>query len=259
MIKSGDVLQSLQQPGTIWLDKTGTLTEGQLKVERWYGDTSRVDIAATLESTSSHPIAKAIVRYRDSCWTRTEQLKSFDLNTDMECLLDARSLVVESKIVPGKGNQGSVGFEEMLIGNKNLILENGVAIARRFDRIEQRIIGAGLSPCWIAINNSVAAIVAIGDSLRSDAEESVQHLQQSGWQVGILSGDHQQIVDRVAKRLGIAPEQAIGGVDPEQKLAMVNATAQNGTVVMVGDGVNDSAALAAATVSAIAVSGSKLP
>jgi Cu2+-exporting ATPase len=77
--------------------------------------------------------------------------------------------------------------------------------------------------------------------------------------VGILSGDHQQIVDRVAKRLGIAPEQAIGGVDPEQKLAMVNATAQNGTVVMVGDGVNDSAALAAATVSAIAVSGSKLP
>jgi Cu2+-exporting ATPase len=131
MIKSGDVLQSLQQPGTIWLDKTGTLTEGQLKVERWYGDTSRVDIAATLESTSSHPIAKAIVRYRDSCWTRTEQLKSFDLNTDMECLLDARSLVVESKIVPGKGNQGSVGFEEMLIGNKNLILENGVAIARR--------------------------------------------------------------------------------------------------------------------------------
>jgi Cu2+-exporting ATPase len=257
MIKSGDVLQSLQQPGMIWLDKTGTLTEGQLKVERWYGDTSRVDIVATLQRTSSHPVAKAIVQYRESCWTQTEFLKSVPLNTDGQCALEARSLVIDSKSIPGKGVRGSVGFHKLLIGNKQLILESGITIARRFECIEQRIIDAGLSPCWIATDNSITAIVAMGDSLRSDAQESVQHLQQSGWRVGILSGDHQQIVDRVAKRLGIPPKQAIGGVAPEQKLAAVNASSQQGTVVMVGDGVNDSAALAAATVGIAVKSGAE--
>jgi Cu2+-exporting ATPase len=257
MIKSGDVLQSLQQPGMIWLDKTGTLTEGRLHVERWYGDTSQIDIVAALEQTSSHPVAKAIVGYRESCWTRTDHLKSVQPSTEVQKALAARGRVLASKNIPGKGVQGAVGANCLLIGNKQLILDHGITIARRFERIEQRIIDAGLSPCWIAINNSIAAIVAIGDSLRSDALESVRHLQRSGWQVGILSGDHQQIVDRVAKRLGIPSEQAIGGVDPEQKLATVNASAQHGTVVMVGDGVNDSAALAAATVGIAVKSGAE--
>ncbi len=257
MIKGGDVLQSLQQPGMIWLDKTGTLTEGDLKVVRWHGDTRWIDIVAALEKNSSHPVAKAIVDYRASCWTTSDQLATWGRNKATKRLLDLRNLVFGSETIPGKGIVGAVGSFRVLAGSKQLVSSRSIQIPHRMERTEQNIVESGLSPCWVCINDSIVALVALGDSLRDDAQEAVASLKNAGWQVGILSGDHQRIVDRVGKRLGISSEYLIGGVDPEEKLETVKKSNESGTVVMVGDGVNDSAALAAATVGIAVQSGAE--
>jgi Cu2+-exporting ATPase len=92
------------------------------------------------------------------------------------------------------------------------------------------------------------AAAGLGDALRQDAAATLEALRARGWRVGILSGDHAGIVARVAGQLGLDPGACRGGVGPEEKLAVVEAAARAGTVVMVGDGVNDAAALSAATV-----------
>ena len=97
-------------------------------------------------------------------------------------------------------------------------------------------------------------MVGLDDPLREDVAAALTELRRLGWQVRILSGDHPQVVAAVARRLGIAPADAQGGTAPEEKVAYVRRLAEAGPVVMVGDGVNDAAALSAATVG-IAVHG----
>jgi Cu2+-exporting ATPase len=92
------------------------------------------------------------------------------------------------------------------------------------------------------------AVAGLGDALRPDAAATLARLRERGWRLGILSGDHPHIVAETARRLGLDPSSCRGGVLPEEKLAAVEAAARQGTVVMVGDGVNDAAALSAATV-----------
>ncbi len=254
MIKGGDVLQSLQRPGTIWLDKTGTLTEGDLSVVSWYGDTRWVDVVASLENQSPHPVAKALVEYATNVWTPHklvggEKLTAWELHA-----LQSELLVRESQSVEGQGIRGKVGRQDVLVGNEKLLRNSDIFLSQQHERIAARVSESGLSPCWVAANGIVVAIVALGDAVRPDAFDAINQLKDRGWKVGILSGDHQHVVSRVAKRLGVHPEYARGGVEPEGKLSMVKSTSQNGTVVMVGDGVNDSAALAAADVG-VAVNG----
>jgi Cu2+-exporting ATPase len=106
----------------------------------------------------------------------------------------------------------------------------------------------GLSPVVVTIDDRVAAVAGLGDPLRTDSRESVAAIRDSGWQVEILSGDHPAVVSGIARELSVPAATAHGGAAPEDKLAAVRAAAAEGTVVMVGDGVNDAAALAAATV-----------
>ena len=245
MVKGGDVLQSLQRPGMIWLDKTGTLTNGDLKVVRWYGDTRWLDMVAALEIQSAHPVAKAIVEFGDRNWRVTEELNN-DPNTKI--VLAYRTTVLESMDHPGLGISGLVGAHEVVVGNRRLISDHGVTPKQHHNRLSKKIIEQGFSPCWVAVDGKVVGLVAIGDSIRPEAHFALESLTKRGWEIGILSGDHQSVVDRVATRMGIAPANAIGGANPESKLEMIKRSSVGGNVVMVGDGVNDSAALAAATV-----------
>jgi Cu2+-exporting ATPase len=238
MIKGGDVLQGLQKPGMIWLDKTGTLTEGRLQVVSWSGDKHWIHYVEKLESKSSHPIARAILEYADS----------------NPVAVPGGVSISNSESFGGQGVGGTVGPHRLLIGNETLMNRFGIEIYSSQRRMAQRQIEAGFSPCWVAADGEIVAVIAIGDTIRDDAAESVSMLKSKGWDVGILSGDHQHVVDRVARRLGISNENSKGGIEPEGKLSVVNQSAQSGTVVMIGDGVNDSAALAAANVG-IAVKG----
>ena len=242
LVKSGDALQSLSRQGMIWLDKTGTLTHGQMKVNQWHGDRAWLPVIAEVESYFNHPIAHAIVDF--ACVTA-------ELNSDKK---NTNSHIIENVQSRPGGVTAIVDGQQFSIGNRQLLQENNVSIAEHdWGQIEFNIANNQFSPCWFAVNDKVVGLAGIGDSIRIDSKPVVSQLQQLGWQVGVLSGDHKSVVESVATQLGIETIQA--GVTPEQKLAIVQqSTSSFETTVMVGDGVNDCAALAAATVG-IAVKG----
>ena len=239
----------------IWLDKTGTITEGDLRVVRWYGDERWRLVVATLEAEFSHPVSRALTQIGTGDLDAKLNSESHDCQR-RKLVGEFGSFVTESTNHPGMGVSGTVGTFNVLVGNKKLLQEFGINPNRRHVRIANRILEKGCSPCWVVVNQKVVAIVALGDKIRAGAVEAVDSFRAKGWEVGILSGDHQAVVNLVAEELGIKREFAIGQASPESKLALVgsrkmnpsNQLADPGTVVMVGDGVNDSAALAGADI-----------
>jgi Cu2+-exporting ATPase len=108
--------------------------------------------------------------------------------------------------------------------------------------------GGALTPVLVAVDGEIVAAAGVGDPVREDAEPSVAELRRRGWSVGILSGDHPEVARAVGRRLGLAARDCVGGASPEEKLRVVERELARGPVVMVGDGVNDAAAIAAASV-----------
>lgn len=235
LVKGGEVIERLAKPGEIFLDKTGTITEGRLTLVRWIGSEQVKPIAAALESHSSHPIALAI----------SQSLRD-DTDWDMPV-----SNVMQTT---GAGIQGEVDGQWVTIGSPTFVREQCGACDDAFSDAESELVNAGLTPVLIAVNGTIKAAAGLGDPIRPDAQQAIDALRRLGWRVRILSGDHPSVVQTVGRQLGIDAEDCRGGASPEAKLAVVNQVLQRGTVVMVGDGVNDAAALAAATIG-IAVHG----
>ncbi len=232
-IKGGDVLERLATPGTIIFDKTGTLTYGRCTLTTWIGNPSLREPVARAEALCEHPIARAL---------------SEGLNPSASSPADVQYTV-------GRGVVATVDGMLLTIGSERFLREQGIAppnsemrsaIESSFSRAE--------SPILIARADEVVAVASIGDTLRPDVPELIRSLKALGWQPRILSGDAQESVTAIAERAGIEAHHAIGAADPEHKSAYLRTLASNGTTVMVGDGVNDAAALAEATVG-IAVSG----
>ena len=233
LVKGGDVLEKLTRPGRMWLDKTGTLTEGRATLVRWYGDEAVKPLVAAAEAHSSHPLARAFRRAlgEPPAGARVEIAETH--GGGVEALADGRRLVV-----------GSPGF---VIGRAG---EPPPALAAAVGALA----GEGLTPVLVAVDGRVVAAAGFGDPLRADAGAALDRVRGLGWRPGILSGDDARIARGAGSRLGLPAEDCRGGVSPEDKLRAVLASAREGPVVMVGDGVNDAAALAAATVG-VAVAG----
>jgi len=146
-----------------------------------------------------------------------------------------------------------------VIGSARFVEAECGALPERFRAVAEMCLAKGLTPVVVARDGAVVAVAGLGDALRADAVRALQSLREAGWELGILSGDHPEIVARVAREVGITDHAAVGGLLPEQKLERVREKLagrmlEDGPVVMVGDGVNDAAALAAASVG-IAVHG----
>lgn len=227
-VRGGDCFERLATPGTVWFDKTGTLTKGQLSVTHWPGDRDTLGLIAAIERGSAHPVAKGIVAYADQCGADKFDAMQIDQQT-------------------GGGISGMVNGRRVVVGKPAFLKAQGIDFQATAAEIE-RVVEAGASPIVFAIDNDEPKVFGVADSLRDDAAESVRSLRKLGWRVGILSGDHPQAVARIAAALRIDSTMAIGDLSPEQKLRRMQANDKTGTVVMVGDGVNDSAALAAADV-----------
>ncbi len=256
MIKSGDVIQALDRPGMMWLDKTGTLTEGEVQVVQWIGDPQWIPWVAAVERKFSHPIAWALVKYHER---RPHSPTELEVESSLGELTEV-ALNINSCFAHANGVSADVAGRNLLIGNRRLLESAGVRgvtgqdsdltrglVINDWNAIEQSALAEQHSPCWIAVDGEVVGLVSLGDRIRSDAAKTLEVLRRRGWSIGILSGDHPAVVRDVALKLGISNVQA--GVTPEEKLAIVRQSNQQfATTVMVGDGVNDSAALAAATV-----------
>jgi Cu2+-exporting ATPase len=247
LVKGADALERLATPGTMFVDKTGTLTEGKLAVTSWRGDLDAARLVGLVEAGSNHPIARALCAHaegRDDLEARngSHQFPATDVGVT-RVAADVREQL-------GAGVSGRVGTHRVHVGSPSWIRTQASA-RPAIDRWVDDIAARGETPIAVAVDGSVVAVAGLSDPIRPDARAAIEELQRLGWRVEILSGDDQRVVDRVGDALGISGR---GGVTPEQKTARVGAAKATGPVVMVGDGVNDAAAMAAATTS-IAVSG----
>jgi len=232
LIKGADVLEKLTRPGRMWLDKTGTLTEGRAALLEWWGDPGIKMLAAAAEAHSSHPLARALV-------------------AAVTPAPDVPVAIVETQ---GGGIEGTVAGRAVLLGSPAFVRARTGALPPEFERCARELPADGLTPVLVAVDGAVVGAAGFGDPLREDASAALARVRRRGWRVGILSGDDPVVVGSIGRRLGLGPEDCRGGVSPEGKLRAVEDEPAGGSVVMVGDGVNDAAALAGATVG-IAVHG----
>lgn len=225
LIKGGDALERMAQPGRLLLDKTGTLTEGRTALVRWLGDRSVGPLLHALERESSHPVGRAIVAA-----TAAEPLAVTDVAQ-----------------TTGGGIAGRVDGRVLVVGSPAWVSGQASAPEDLAAWVEE-LTAEALTPVAVAVDGAVVAALGFGDPVRPEARRIVDALRERGWSVGILSGDHPGVVRAVGRSLGLPDADCLGGQSPEDKLAAVEAAGHRGAVVMVGDGVNDAAALSAAGV-----------
>jgi Cu2+-exporting ATPase len=155
---------------------------------------------------------------------------------------------VEIRETPGGGVAGTVGRRTVVVGAPAFVASRAGSPGDALGAAVTGMVGDGLTPVLVAVDGRVVAAAGLGDPLRDDAAAALARLRSRGWRPGILSGDDSAIVAAVGRRLGLAPAVCRGRVSPETKASIVAEGTARGPVVMAGDGVNDAAALAAATV-----------
>jgi Cu+-exporting ATPase len=226
LFKGGEALERLAHLDVVVLDKTGTLTVGRpvLMAIHSLADRSENDllrIAASLEDRSNHPLAHAILdraRAQGLTWQPAEALTN----------------------LPGRGLTAQVESQECVLGNEPLLREFFIALPTNLAPPEP-----GMTRLFLAIDNTAAGVFDARDALRPDAAEAVQALRADGLRVLMLTGDSAAAAAPIAEQAGISEVEA--GLDPLGKLARIRDLKKSGLrVAMVGDGINDAAALAEA-------------
>jgi Cu2+-exporting ATPase len=232
LFKGGEFLEALARPGLIAFDKTGTLTEGKLVLAAFVGDESVKPLMLAAEKHSPHPIARALV----AAFRGVPELAAEEVSEQT-----------------GAGVVARIGGQEVRVGSETLVSQAGATSPAwwRSELEAQAALGRPAVAC--SVEGTVRAVAAFHDPLRGDARVSLDELRSYGYQAAILSGDRPLVVRGIARELGplVAAE---GALNPEQKLAFVERARERTPVVMVGDGVNDAAAMSAADV-ALAVHG----
>ena len=229
LIKGGHALEALTRRGTLFLDKTGTLTEGRLALEEWTGDEAECALVLGLEQHSRHPVATAFAH----AWS---ELTAPDARDVQE--------------MAGAGIAGVVAGRNVRVGKASWVL----ASAHDPLRLGATADDDARTNVLVAVDGRVVARARFGDPIRPEARAAVAALRDAGWDVRILSGDDDAVVRHVATQLGLGDHRNEGGASPERKREAVLEASARGPVVMVGDGVNDAAAISSATVG-IAVRG----
>ncbi len=230
LVKGGDALELLAKPATLVLDKTGTITEGQTALVAWVGPAWVQSFVLSLEDGSSHPLADGF----RCAWPTT-----------------ARRPVEDAVHVSGGGMTGTIDGRVVRVGSPAFVragLDGELSNADSSVTDAIAAIDRTLTPVHVAIDGELVAAAGLGDRIRDDALVSLQQLRARGWRTIILSGDAPEVVASVGRTLGFASGDLVGAASPEAKLAFVEALKRQGPVVMVGDGVNDAAAIAAASV-----------
>jgi len=232
LIKNAEALERFEKIDTLVVDKTGTLTEGRpkltsLKAAEGFAEEEVLRLAATLERSSEHPLAEAIVEAAKERGLALAEAKNFD-----------------SPI--GKGVTGTVEGHSLVIGSHRIMDEAGIDIASLAGEAEA-LRGDGATVIVVAIDGKAAGLLAIADPIKPTTPAAIKALQAAGIKVVMLTGDNRTTAEAVARQLGIDDVEA--EVLPEEKSGVVAKLRSQGRVVaMAGDGVNDAPALAAADI-----------
>ncbi|MBQ3034405.1 MAG: heavy metal translocating P-type ATPase, partial [Deferribacterales bacterium] len=227
LIKNGEVLERASSIDVCIFDKTGTLTLGNFSITdiTIFGNISKnrlIGYVGALEKSSEHLIAKGILSYAEKNSIKIDNADSFSN-------------------VAGLGIMGTVDGKEIIAGNRRIMEENGVIFP------DNVVVSKNMTEVYVAVDGKAAGIILLGDALRHGAVETVAELKKMGIKPVIVSGDNPLAVAEVAKVLGI--KEFYGEVTPDGKLAILKNYMDKGIkTAMVGDGINDAAALTAADI-----------
>ena len=233
LVKGGIHLETLAATRRVFLDKTGTLTTGELKVMtaamvREAHHSRVLSLAAAIERQSEHPIARAVVAAADA--EGVERLTA-----------------TQAAAVPGKGMTALVEGREAIIGNAAFLMERGYAISPEVAAEEQQLRDAGQTTLMVGQEGAALGVIAVADTVRPEAREAIAALLRSGRTIAMLTGDNAASAQRIGQEVSITDCRA--GLLPQEKLAAVeDAIASGESVVFVGDGINDAPSLVAANV-----------
>lgn len=228
LIRGPQILESTRRVNTIALDKTGTLTTGVMSVHEVTitGDRHRaLQLVASLEHASEHPLARSIVEY-----ARNEGFSILS--------------TAEFESTPGHGVSGVVDGDIVLAGSIEAILHSVLEVSDTIDSAVQRARAAGHSAVVAAVNGKAVAVFDIGDEPKPTTTEALRELKRLGLNPWLITGDSQEAGAATAALVGIPTSNVLSGVRPEGKVDAIKSLQKKGLVVaMVGDGVNDAAAL----------------
>ncbi len=235
LIKGGEALQRAGDVQTVVLDKTGTVTEGRPTVTDVVlvpgggamNEAELLRLVASVESSSEHPLADAIVRHAKDRGLALSDAESFNS-------------------VTGRGAVGVVDGMAMAVGNAALMADYAIGVLTLQSDAE-RLAAEGKTPMFVAANGALVGLLAVADPIRESSRAAIAQLRALGLEIVMLTGDNQRTADAIARQAGI--EQVVAEVLPEGKVAEIKRLQAEGKVVaMVGDGINDAPALAQADV-----------
>lgn len=232
LIKNAEALESMEKIDTLVVDKTGTLTQGKpelstIEATQGFEENALLQWAASLEQHSEHPLATALIAAAKKQNLSLAEAKQFQSHT-------------------GQGISGSVDGKSILFGNKALMQANKIdvsAIEDRGDKLRQQ----GDSVMLLAVDNTVAGLVAVADPIKETSKAAIDALHKEGIRIVMLTGDNHVTANAVAKQLNI--DEVHADVQPEQKNQHIKDLQHQGRIVaMAGDGINDAPALAQANI-----------
>ncbi|NQZ05176.1 heavy metal translocating P-type ATPase [Idiomarina sp.] len=232
LIRNGEALQTASKVSAMILDKTGTITLGSPKVTdvlvaSEYDEQTVLQLAATLESGSEHPLAQAIVESARERGIETTKVSNFNA-------------------IAGHGVEAEVDGKSLLFGNEKLLRERQVELGNFVEKA-QGLAAEAKTPMYFAVDNELAAIIAVADPIKDDSVAAIKRLQDNGVRVVMLTGDNRATAEAVAEKVGI--KEFFAEVLPEEKSKKVQELQMEGEIVgMTGDGINDAPALAIANV-----------
>lgn len=232
LIKNGDTLENAGKIDVAAFDKTGTITEGQPEVDDviCYGisENELVELAASVEKNSNHPIAKAIVR------------KASDMNLE---LIQTSSF----ENITGKGLKAQVNDKDILAGNKKLLESQDIEIPQSVLEEYGRLEDLSKTIILIGVDREIKGILSLSDKIKANSKRTIEELHKMGIETYMLTGDNKKTASTVAGAVGI--DNVCAGVLPENKLDIVkNLQKEDKTVLFVGDGINDAPALTQANI-----------
>ncbi|GLC29134.1 heavy metal translocating P-type ATPase [Clostridium omnivorum] len=232
LIKSGVALETAHKIKTIVFDKTGTITEGKPKVTdivvlNGMSEDELLQIAASAEKGSEHPLGEAIVKGAEEKGLEFKNIDFF-------------------KAIPGHGIEVKIDGKDILAGNRKLMTESNISL-ENLEETSNRLAGEGKTPMYIAVDNKMAGIVAVADTVKENSKKAIEQLHKMGIEVAMITGDNKRTAEAIAKQVGI--DRILAEVLPQDKANEVKKLQAEGKkVAMVGDGINDAPALAQADI-----------
>lgn len=258
LIKSGEALQEARSLTAVVLDKTGTITEGKPRVTDVFSfrqdltAEEAVALAASVEQKSEHPLAEALVAEARRLGVSLREVTDFEavFGRGIRGTVEGSLQASEAGQNASAGREGTACQPEkhlILAGNRAMMEEAGIELTPGESQGMEDLAAEGKTPLCIAADGQIAAIIAVADTVKPSSREAVQKLQQMGIRVVMLTGDNRVTAEAIRRQLGIA--EVIAEVLPEQKEQKVSELKKQGyKVAMIGDGINDAPALAAADV-----------